>query len=90
MGKPKLVTLVCTTAGLPYYPGDIFSVESSVANKILDKAYKGNLRVRKFDAKKDADLLLTQRGKAGDVATAEEQEAQGIAKDQEPIVIDDK
>lgn len=86
MAKPELVTLVCTTAGIPYVEGDIFSVEKSVADKLLDKGYEGQLRVRKFDEKKDADNLAAQRGKVGEVATDEEMEAQGIVADRDTVV----
>jgi hypothetical protein len=67
MGKPKLVTLVCTSPAIPYVEGDIFSVEEDVAARLLSKEYKGNLRVRKYDANKDAELLAEQRGKTEDV-----------------------
>lgn len=67
MAQPELVTLVCTSPAIPYVEGDIFSVEKDVAEKLLSKDYKGDLRVRKFDAKKDADLLVAQRGKSEDV-----------------------
>lgn len=67
MAKPELVTLVCTKAGIPYVVGDVFSVEKDVASKLLSKDYKGNLGVRLFDEKKDADLLVAQRGKTEDV-----------------------
>lgn len=67
MAQPKQVVLVCTTAAIPYVEGDIFSVEESVAQKLLSKDYKGNLRVRKFDASKDAEALVEQRGKSEDV-----------------------
>lgn len=67
MAQPKQVVLVCTTAGIPYVEGDIFSVEESVAAILMSKDYKGFLRVRKFDAVKDAELLIEQRGKSEDV-----------------------
>lgn len=52
--------------------GDIFSVEEEVAKKLLSKDYKGALRVRLYDEKKDAELLAEQRGKTADVEEAEE------------------
>lgn len=67
MAEPKLVTLVCTTAAIPYVEGDIFSVEKEVAERFLSKDYKGVLRVRRYDASKDADALAAQRGKTEDV-----------------------
>ena len=71
MAQPKLVTLVCTSPAIPYVEGDVFSVEEDVAATLLAKDYKGQLRVRKFDAKKDADLLNEQRGKTEDAEVVE-------------------
>lgn len=67
MAKEKQVVLVCTTAGLPYSVGDIFSVDESVAKALMNKDYKGDLRVRLYDEKKDSDALVAQRGKSKDV-----------------------
>jgi hypothetical protein len=67
MASITFVTLVCTTAAVPYKENDIFTVEKSVADILLNKDYKGDLRVRKFDNIKDSELLATQRGKALDV-----------------------
>ncbi len=67
MPAPKLVTLVCVEPAIPYVVGDIFSVEKEVAAKLLSKDYKGDLRVRKFDPKKDSEALAEQRGKTEDV-----------------------